>query len=742
MAPLRVPAYRRVWMAMTVSHLGTYLQLSAAPWLMHEMTRSPLMVSLVTSALLLPRLVLTLPAGALSDVIDRRTIMLVAQAVSALATGSLAVVVAMGALTPNWLLAFTLLLGVGSAIDKPSHQTMVPDLVPAAMRAQAITLNSGAHHAARVVGPSIGGLLVALEVAELAFAGNAVSFLLVMAVLRTLPRDRETADARRAAGRNSAAEGIRFVRSQRGLRRLLVITALFTLSSASVQALLPSVVAEELGIGARGFGVLYGIFGAGALLATVSRERMAMRWGPHMVPVTMGIFGLGAMAFGMADGALAAGAALTLTGLAWVWTMTTLNATVQLSAPAWVRGRVVALYVLAVAMKPVGAFISGTVAEVVGAGRAVTAMSMTTVLLALAAARMHLPVLGDNASDGSEPTMSEHAASTSASAGRFRWPDVPFAGRSLPPLALGCMSMTHPGRSERDARATLQHAFEAGVRMFDTADRYGRGHNEVLVGEALRHVRDEVVIATKFGFVGKPGRDERVVDGSPAYVHAACEASLTRLGTDRIDLYYLHRVDPGVPVEETVGAMAELVTAGKVVQLGLSEVDVGTLERARSVHPIAAVQSEYSLTTRDVERGVLPACLRGGSTFVAYSPLGIGLLTGRYGAPRELPEGNRLARGPRMQDEHRPGNLRRVEELRRLAAELGATPAQVALAWVLAHGVVALPGSSRRQLLEENLGALELELDDDVRERLDALFPPGSISGARKPPPGLALTPG
>lgn len=738
-APLRVAAYRRVWCAMTVSHLGTYLQLSAAPWLMHEMTRSPLMVALVTSALLLPRLLLTIPAGALSDVIDRRTIMLVAQAISAVATGSLAVVVAVGALSPTWLLGFTLLLGVGSAIDKPSFQTMVPDLVPGRLRAQAITLNAGAHHAARVVGPSLGGLLVALDVAEFAFAGNALSFLLVMAVLTTLPRDRETAGARRAAGTRSAAEGIRFVRSHPGLRRLLTITAFFTLTSASVQALLPSVAAEDLLLDARGFGVLYGIFGAGALLATVSRERMARLWGPHMVPVAMGIFGLAAMALGLADGSVVAGVAIALAGLAWVWTMTTLNATVQLSAPAWVRGRVVALYVLAVAMKPVGAFISGALAEMLGPGTAVTLMSATTVALALVATRVRLPVLGDADSRYLEPEMHEPPEPQAAA---VVWPSVAIGGRAVPPLALGCMSMTHPGRSEDEARATLRRAYEAGVRLFDTADRYADGRNERLVADALEGVRDEVVIATKFGFVGKPGRDVRVVDGSPGYVREACDASLRRLRTERIDLWYLHRLDPMVPIEETVGAMAELVEAGKVASIGLSEVDVATLRRAASVHPIAAVQNEFSLSTRGAESDMLPACRASGVAFVGYSPLGIGLLTGCYRAPEELPDGNRLARGPRMGEAHRAANLERVEALRRLAESCGMTPAQLALAWVLAQGAIALPGSARRQHLDENVRTLGLRPDAEVLHALEAQFPEGAIAGARKPPAGLALTPG
>ena len=745
LAPLRVAAYRRVWLAMTVSHLGTYLQLSAAPWLMLQMTGSPFLVSLVLSALLAPRLVLTLPAGALADVLDRRTIMLVGQGLSAVATGALAVVVALDALTPTVLLAFTLLLGAGSAIDKVSYQTLVADLVPKPLRAQAITLNSGAHHAARIVGPSIGGLLVALGVAQAAFAGNCASFLLVMLVLSRMPPDRRPAAREGDRGPRSTTEGFRFVRANPALRRLLVVTAAFTLSSASVQALLPNVV-DEIGLGAQGFGVLYGVFGAGALLAAVTRERASAALGPQMVPGTIALFGFAAMTLGLSSSAVVAGAALVFAGLAWVWTMTTLNATVQLSAPRWVRGRVVALYVMAVAMKPVGAFVSGVTAELLGAGAAVAAMSVTTVLLAVVASRARMPSLaqvGDGRpGDGPAAVLTASVATPTAPGPPPTLARRPLKDVELPYLGLGCMSMSHPGRSDAESRATLHAAFDAGIRLFDTADRYGRGHNETLVADALRTVRDEVVVATKVGFVGKPGRDARPVDGSPAHLRAACDASLARLGTDVIDLLYLHRVDPRVPVEESVGAMQDLVRVGKVRWLALSEVDAATLVRALREAPVTAVQNEYSLASRDVERDLLPTCDEHGVAFVASSPLGIGLLTGGYAHPTNLPAGNRLARGPRIGAEHLGHNLGLVAELRRLADEAGCTAAQLALGWVLAQGVFAVPGSSGRAHLHENVRAGAVELPPDVVARLEATFAPGAVRGARKPPPGLALTPG
>lgn len=317
---------------------------------------------------------------------------------------------------------------------------------------------------------------------------------------------------------------------------------------------------------------------------------------------------------------------------------------------------------------------------------------------------------------------------------------ITLGDRCVPPLGFGCMSLSHPGRIDDLSVRVLRAAYEGGVRHFDTADKYGAGHNEQLVARALGRVRSEVLIATKVGFVGSPGRDERPVDGTPEHIRAACHASLQRLRTDRIDLLYLHRVDPHVPVEETVGAMADLVGDGSVAHLGLSEVGPETLARAAAVHPIAAVQSEYSLWSRDVEDGVLDACREQGATFVAYSPLGIGFLTGRYRRTDELPAGNRLARSPRMTDENLAPNLELVERLALVAEDVGCTPAQLALAWVLDRGVAAVPGSSSEEHLHENLAASQVVLDDQLREVLDQTFRRDRVAGARKSPPGLALT--
>lgn len=295
---------------------------------------------------------------------------------------------------------------------------------------------------------------------------------------------------------------------------------------------------------------------------------------------------------------------------------------------------------------------------------------------------------------------------------------------------LGCMGMSFAyGKPDRDeALATLRQAVESGITFFDTADVYGFGHNEELVGEALADVRDDVVIATKFGIVHRDGdRTPRRVDGTPDYVRQACDASLRRLGTDHIDLYYQHRADPNVPVEDTVGAMAELVEAGKVRHLGLSEASADGLRRAVKVHPIAALQSEWSLFSRDVEMEVVPTCRALGIGIVPYSPLGRGLLTGTITDVDQLAEDDFRRTQPRFQDEALAANLSMVDEVRAIAIEIDATPGQVALAWVLAQGddVAPIPGTKRRTYLEENIGALLVDLDHDHLERLDDLRPTG-----------------
>lgn len=314
-------------------------------------------------------------------------------------------------------------------------------------------------------------------------------------------------------------------------------------------------------------------------------------------------------------------------------------------------------------------------------------------------------------------------------------------GPQVPRIGLGCMGLTSERVGSSEARAVLARAHEAGVRLFDTADRYGGGDNEVLVGEALATHAD-AIIATKFGMVRLPGGGS-AARGSPEYVVAACDASLGRLGREPIDLYYLHRIDPDVPVEETVGAMAGLVQAGKVRHLGLCEAAPATIRRAHAVHPLAAVQSEYSLWSRDVEGGVLPTCRELGIGFVAYSPIGIGFLSGTVSGPCNAPAGSRLSTSPRLQPGNLEANLALVERLRAFARQGELSPAQMAVAWVLAKpGAAAIPGASTMRHLDENLAAAARPLDGEEVAALYALFAPKAVAGARKPPGGLALVDG
>lgn len=391
-APLAVPEYRRIWSASLVSNLGTFLQLTAAPWLMNELTRSPLLVALVTTALTLPRLLLTLPAGALADIIDRRSLILVGQLISASAVASMAVLTALDLMTPGLLLALSTLLGTGSAIALPSFQTLVPDLVPRHLVAQAITLNSAAFNVARSVGPALGGAIVGAGFVSAAFGANAVSFLAVVGVLLSFPRSRVEDPARQTLLRSTAL-GLRYARFTRPVRALLAVAGLFAVTSASVQALL-IVVTDDLGLGGTGFGMLYGLFGGGALTAAMTRERVRSRTGGAMLPGSMLVFGLSGIVVGLAPHPIVAAVALVGCGLGWVWTLTTLNASIQLLAPSWVRGRVVSLYLLAIGLQPVGAFASGLLAEFTSAGLAVAVSSGLTAVLALRAATQRLPVLG------------------------------------------------------------------------------------------------------------------------------------------------------------------------------------------------------------------------------------------------------------------------------------------------------------------------------------------------------------
>jgi aryl-alcohol dehydrogenase-like predicted oxidoreductase len=295
------------------------------------------------------------------------------------------------------------------------------------------------------------------------------------------------------------------------------------------------------------------------------------------------------------------------------------------------------------------------------------------------------------------------------------------------------MSEFYGVSEESDAIRTIHRALELGIDFFDTADIYGPFTNEKLLGRALEGRRDDVVIATKFGNVRGLEGERLGIRGDRLYVLAACDASLVRLGTDYIDLYYQHRVDPKTPIEETVGAMAELVEAGKVRYLGLSEAAPETIRRAHAVHPITALQSEYSLWTRDPEANVLPAVRHLGIGFVPYSPLARGFLSGRFRSPDDLPEDDFRRENPRFQGENFNRNLALVERVEELAAEKDVTSGQLALAWVLAQGdeIVPIPGTTRVEHLEENVAALEIELTDDDLRELESVFPMGAAAGDR-----------
>jgi len=315
------------------------------------------------------------------------------------------------------------------------------------------------------------------------------------------------------------------------------------------------------------------------------------------------------------------------------------------------------------------------------------------------------------------------------------------SGIEVSALGLGCMGMSefYGPSDDGTSLATLEYALELGVTFYDSADTYGFGHNEELLGRFARDNREKLVFATKCGIVREKGKYERRIDSSPNYIRSACEASLKRLGTDVVDLFYLHRLNPGVPVEDSVGALAELIEQGKIKSYGLCEVSENTLRRAHAIHPVAALQTEYSLWTRDPEDGILSTCREQDTAFVAYSPLGRGFLTGKLSDTKGLAENDFRASNPRFQVDNLARNTQLLDAVKAVASAHDGTVGQVALAWLLAQGpdIIPIPGTRQKKYLEENVGAAEVELTQNDLANLDKVFHKGAVSGERYTAEGM-----